>query len=226
GFENPIGKRLTILETNGEIIGVIKNFNYRTIDNLIEPLFLRYGPNKDLDHLVVKYNAGSSEASLLSHLDNVWNKYAPELHFEYEFLDDRINRINGEADAWLIISKFISFQAIFISCMGLFALASFAAEQKTKEIGIRKVLGSTVTGIVSLLSKEFMKWVVLSIILAWPAAWFVSGKFLELLPYHEDLNPMIFIIPSFLVVTLGFLTIGLHILRAAHADPVNSIRHE
>ncbi len=226
GFRNPIGRRFSLKDKTGEIIGVVEDFNYRTIDNLIEPLFIKLGPFDRLDHLIIKYRSGSSEAAVLSHLDKIWNHYAPELPFEYEFLDEKINRINGEADAWLIVSKFISFQAVFISCMGLFALTMFAAEQKKQEIGIRKVLGSSVTAIVSLLSRDFIKWVAFSVILAWPAAWLISGKFLQLLPYHKNLEMLTFIIPGIGVLVLGYLTVGYQVIKAANADPVNSIRHE
>lgn len=223
GLEKPIGKWLEFGE-KGEIIGVVKNYHYMPFSYEIQPLILFYNPNY-FRYTMLRIS-GNEISQTLGFLENIWGKFAPEFPFEYHFLDEDYERIYRTEQRLGELFRYFTFLAIFISCLGLFGLASFMAEQRTKEIGIRKVLGATVSGITLLLSREYTKWVLLANILAWPTAYFAMHKWLEGFAYRVDMSVITFVLAGLLTLFIALLTVSYQAIKASVANPVEVLRQE
>ena len=152
--------------------------------------------------------------------------YAPNFPYEYNFLDQGVQALYQSEHKLGRIFSIFAFLAIFISCLGIFGLASFTAEKKTKEIGIRKVLGAPVSHIVILLSKEFSRWILLANLIAWPIAWYAMSRWLQGFAYRAELNPLLFMYAGLLSIVIAAIPVGYHDVKAAIADPIDSLRYE
>ncbi|MCP5102375.1 MAG: hypothetical protein GY950_03300 [bacterium] len=162
----------------------------------------------------------------LDYLKSKWEKLVHDQPFVYSFLDEDFDRLHKPEVRLLNIFMSITFLEIFIACLGLLGLAAFTAEQRTKEIGIRKVLGASVPGIVQLLSKEFVRWVLISNIIAWPIAWYAMHRWLLNFAFRIDISPWNFLFAGLLTLVIALLTIGYKAIRAAVTDPVETLRCE
>jgi len=152
--------------------------------------------------------------------------FSPDFPYEYSFLDQGVEDLyQAEQKLGKIFSAF-AFLAIFISCLGIFGLASFTAERRTKEIGIRKVLGASISHIVMLLSKEFSRWILIANVIAWPIGWYAMHKWLQNFAYRSSLNPLLFIFAGLLSLVIAALPVGYQAIKAAVADPIDSLRYE
>lgn len=208
----------------GKIVGIIKDYNFRSLHNRIEPLVIRISPNH-INRLLVKIkNENISETINL--VERIWNKSVPGYPFDYMFLDENLAGFYKAEERMTSIFYYFTFLAIFISCMGLLGLSSFMAQQRTKEIGIRKVLGASVTNIVRLISKEFILLVLISIAAACPVSWYAMKKWLEDFAFHTKITPLIFVFSGLIAITIAFLTVSFHAVKASIANPVNSIKYE
>jgi predicted permease len=223
GLDSPIGKWLEH-GAKGEIIGVVKNYHYMPFTYAIEPLILYYNPS--YYRYAMLRISGNDIRRTLGFLENIWAEFAPEFPFEYHFLDEDYERIYRTEQRLGVLFRYFTFLAIFISCLGLFGLASFMAEQRTKEIGIRKVLGATVSGVAMLLSREYTKWVLLANVLAWPVAYFAMNRWLQGFAYRVDMSLWTFVAAGFLTLAIAFLTVSYQAVKAAVTDPVEALRHE
>ena len=223
-LEDPLGKRLDMWGHAGQIIGVVKDFNFDSVRNKIEPLVLKLAP-EETHHLVVRISPDNLTGGIRA-LERMWVTFVKDYPFEFRFLDDVLNR-NYMREA-MMGKVFTSFAvlAIFIGCLGLFGLASFLAEQKTKEIGVRKVLGASVSGIVLMLTKDFTKWIVVANLVALPAAVFLSSLLLRGYAYRTSLGVFIFLLPVIFSLVIAWITVSYQSIRAALADPVKSLRYE
>ncbi|MBN1213074.1 MAG: FtsX-like permease family protein, partial [candidate division Zixibacteria bacterium] len=175
--------------------------------------------------LAVKLPPENINASIAA-IRETWQSTFPGLHFEYSFLDDEVEKSFGEGRSQAKMFFILSFLAITIACMGIFGLVSFTAEQKTKEIGIRKVMGATVTGIVRLLSKEFIILIVIANAIAWPLGYMFISQLLQEFPFRVNVGVETFLMTGFIAVLFTLLTAGYQALRAALANPVDSLRCE
>jgi putative ABC transport system permease protein len=213
-------------ETYDEIAGVMKDFNYNSLHNDVKPFMLRYNPKRgDISHITVSVDS-KNYSLLLSKIETIWHKDISGVPFEYAFLDDEVQKqYSAEITLSRIINLF-TMMAIFISCLGLFGLVAFSAEQRKKEIGVRKVLGASVPGIVQLLSKEFLKLVIISILIATPVAWWAMSKWLQSFTYRVDISWWMFALAGFIAVFIALLTVSLQAIKAAIANPVKSLRTE
>ncbi|GAI42559.1 unnamed protein product [marine sediment metagenome] len=170
--------------------------------------------------------AGSNIRDTIKHVENVYKEFCPGFTLEYSFLDVTFaQQYESEIRLKKLLQYFVSL-AIIISCLGLFALTAFVAEQKTKEIGIRKVLGSSKTGIFLLLSKSFTKWVLIANIISWPIAYYVLDNWLKTFAYRISINIMIFVLSGVLALLIALFTVGYQAVRAASANPVDCLRYE
>jgi putative ABC transport system permease protein len=205
------------------IIGVMKNFNFSTLRDAVTPLGLFL---KKADWAItVRYNA-SDEANLVSEIRNTWKSFVPAEPFDYAFLDDQFNDLyNGERQTGQILITF-SILAILIASLGLFGLVTHAAAQRIREIGIRKVLGATVAGIVAMIAKDFLKLVMVASLIAFPLAWWAMNKWLQGFAYRITISWWIFLTAAFVVVCIALLTVSYQSVRAALTNPVNSLRSE
>jgi putative ABC transport system permease protein len=224
GMKSPLGKHLGAKDYYPKIIGVVKDFNFRSLHSPIEPLILILAPNY-CQVMCIRINSHNLP-EMIGYIRNLWRKFVPDHPFEYRFLDESLNNLYQAEQRIGKIIDFFTFLAIFIACLGLFGLVSFMAEQRTKEIGIRKVLGSSIPGIVSLLSKEFLKWVLIANFIAWPIAYLVMNRWLENFAYRIDIGIWTFVLAGVLALFIALLTVSTQAIRAALANPVESLRYE
>ena len=219
-MKSPVGKKVLGLK----ILGVIKDFNFTSLHSKIAPLLIYFDPS-DIKQLLVRIQPQDINYTVSS-LKKTWNKIVPEFPFEYNFLDEQINKLyKADQRAGNVINVF-SFLALFIACLGMFGLASFTAEQRVKEVGIRKVLGAKVSGIVLLLSKEFAKYVLIANLFAWPIAYFVINTWLENFAYRISLDWWMFLISGGIALIIALATISIQVVKAATANPVKSLKYE
>ena len=210
------------------VVGVVKDFHFENLHQAITPFAFRvqdYSAGNSFNYLMVHGKAGDI-SQLLKSVQNEWNKLNPGEPFEYSFLDADFQK-NYEAEARLsALVGYFTVIAILISCLGLFGLATFSAEQRIKEIGVRKVLGASVTGIVALLSKDFLKLVGIAIIIASPVAWWVMNKWLQDFAYRTNISWSVFAVTIVAAMLIALITISFQAIRAAVANPVKSLRTE
>jgi putative ABC transport system permease protein len=219
-----VGKRFEFMGINGTIVGVMKNFHYQSVRNSIEPLAVAVVP-ANLRFAVVRLKAGEIPASLDS-VKSTWRKVYPQYPFEYRFFDEDFGRMYQSDARMGSILKVFAGMAVIIACLGLFGLASYTAEQRTKEIGVRKVLGASTPGIVLLLSKEFAKWVVTANFLAWPLAYLIMRKWLQGFAFRTGLPWWLFVLAGAGALAVALITVSYQAIRAALANPANALKYE
>ncbi|MBC7920233.1 MAG: ABC transporter permease [Ferruginibacter sp.] len=224
GIRNPIGKRFKLHETNGRIIGVVKDFHLQSVHEKIAPTILYYNPQHC--YRVYVKTTGRNAAEAIAATDKVWKQSNPDYPFEYAFLDERFNRLYRDDQRTGQLFNYFAAIAILISCLGLFGLATFTAEQRTKEIGIRKVLGASVRNIVAMLSKEFVALVVVAVVIAFPLAGWAMRAWLENYAYRVALGWPAFALAGLSALAIALLTVSYQAIRAAVANPVQSLRNE
>lgn len=228
GLDSPVGKRFHLLDKTGKITGVIRDFHFAPLHDEIEPLVLHLMPYQYWmyrNYVFVRISADNISQNIAS-IEKMWDRAIPEYPFEFHFLDDTIDQKYRSEQRLEMILRIFTFLAISISCFGLFGLISFTAEQRTKEIGIRKVLGASVGSVVRLLSKEFVVLVVLANIIAWPVAYYVMTKWLKNFAYRTEIGFVTFLFSGFLALIIAILTVCFQSIKAALANPVDSLRYE
>jgi len=229
GWEKPIGKTIQTLSTSGNlrkytVIGVVKDFHMESLKKRIIPLFIGCTTHV-FNSLSVRIKTENIPATL-SFLESRMKQIDPFRPFEYVFLDDSFDAQYKTEERLSRIFSYFGLLSIFIASLGLFGLASFTAEQRTKEIGIRKVLGATVSGIVVLLSKEFTKWVLVANVIAWPIAYYSLHRWLEGFAYRTNIHLTVFLVAMGISLMVALFTISIQAVRTALANPVDSLRHE
>ncbi len=207
------------------VVGVVKDFHFEDLHSPIQPFGFQLNANPTYNYMIVHLKQGNFDAALKS-LQNTWQTINVNEPFEYSFLDYDFQK-NYEAESHLAsIVGYFTLIAILISCLGLFGLATFSAEQRIKEIGVRKVLGASVTSIVTLLSKDFLKLVGIAVLIASPLAWFVMNKWLQDFAYRVNITWVVFVLTAFVAIMIALITISFQAIRAAVANPVKSLRTE
>ena len=228
GWEDaPINKRIRLGNfKDGRVIGVVRNFHVRSLHSDIEPMMLQLAPGPDPLHYLAVRIAPDDVAGTLGFLEGSWREIYPDDSFTYTFLDEDFDSLyQNEARQGRIFRSF-SLLAVFIACLGLLGLASFTAEQRTREIGVRKVLGATASGIVTLVSKEYVKLVVYANLIAWPVAYYVMNGWLDSFAYSTGLSPWVFVLAAALAIAVTMLTVSYKAISVAHTDPVDALQHE
>lgn len=225
GIIDPIGKRIQNPFDNNlfTIIGVVEDFHFESLKNEIYGLALFLGNRTS----TISVRASTEDWDrTIAQMERTWKAFSPNQAFRYSFLDERFERMYQQESSAAALFNSFTLIAIFIACLGLFALASFTAEQRTKEIGIRKVLGATVGSVVGLLSKDFLKLVIFSITIAVPLAWHFSQQWLQNFAYRIDLNIALFICAGVAAILIAIATVSFQSIRAAIADPIKALRSE
>jgi ABC-type antimicrobial peptide transport system permease subunit len=225
GEDSALGKTLTDGESyRGKIVGVIKDFHIEPASNaLIEPLALFCHPS--VNFIFARILPDSIAETMVS-LENAWKKSAPNIPFKYNFLDDDFERLYTDLENLGATIKYFTIVAAFIACLGILGLVSFSTEKRKKEIGIRKVLGSSSKKILTLLCRDYFKLALISNFIAWPAAWFFMKNWLMNFAYRVGLSLTVFVFSGFLSILITMITVGFQTIRASFADPVKSIRYE
>jgi len=228
GYTDPVGKELTMWGDKGSIIGLMKDYHHNSLHVPIEPLILRmYKPSWGTfwGNVIIRTEAGQTKQAIAS-MEKVFKQFNPAFPFKYYFTDDEIGKNYRSEQTVGKLSKYFAFLAIFISCLGLFGLAAFTAEQRTKEIGIRKVLGAGVGNLVGMLSKDFMVLVGLSALISFPLAWYFLNNWLQQYTYREDIHWWYFGLAGALALIIALGTVSFQAIKAALINPVKSLRSE
>lgn len=230
GMDSPIGKQLHMphFENHTQsstftIIGVVEDFHFESLRQQIGPLIMRLGNNRNA--VAIKISSGNVE-SVLREVEQKWAKLAPMIPFNYHFLDESFDAMYKTEQQVGKVALLFSLLAIIIACLGLFGLTTYMVEQRTKEIGIRKVLGATVPGIITMISKDFIKLVCLAIVIASPIAWWAMNKWLEDFAYRMEIQWWVFALAGAVAVGITLLTVSWQAIKAAIANPVDSLRDE
>jgi putative ABC transport system permease protein len=225
GWANPVGNKFSMnMQKDGFVTGVIKDFNFKSLNEEIEPLFL-YVNESNPKFLAVKLDAASIAGAVES-VQKTWNKMAPDSPFNYFFYDNFYDQLYRKESQFGKIIFIFSTIAILIACMGLFGLAAYFSERRTKEIGVRKVNGATIAEIMTMLNTKFIGWVILAFILATPVAWYVMHKWLQTFAYKTELSWWIFCLAGIIALVIALITVSWQSLRAATRNPVESLRYE
>ena len=223
GFENPVGSSLSVWGMNGQIIGMLKNFHMSSMYEPIAPLVIRYDPqNTFVAFIRIR---GNTQDALLA-IEQVTTDFNPSFPFTHKFLDLEYEQSYKNEMTISTLSNIFAVIAIFISCLGLFGLSSFSAEQRTKEIGIRKVLGASVGKLVLLLSKDFTQLILLSFIIAAPVSYYLTSGWLDKFVYKTELGLNVFIISGIAAILIGGFTVSFKSFQAASANPVDTLKEE
>ena len=209
-----------------DIVGVVKDFHFEDLHLPITPYGYQLNSNLDNFNYMLVHTRGADMKALLSSIGAGWHRLNPNEPFEYNFLDEEFQKNYQAEDRLAGIVGYFTMIAILICCLGLFGLAAFSAEQRVKEIGVRKVLGASVSGIVGLLSKDFLKLVFVAIVIASPLAWYIMNKWLQDFAYRVDISWWVFVVAGIGAVLIAFITIGFQAIRAATVNPVKSLRTE
>jgi putative ABC transport system permease protein len=224
GLKNPVGKRLRIQTINGTIIGVVKDFHFTTIHKKIEPAVFQYNPNSCW-YIYIK-TTGRDAQKAIAATQAEWKQYNNDVPFNYAFLDESYNKLYTTEQKQGSLFNLFSAITIIISCLGLFGLATYSAQVKTREIGIRKVLGASVAKIISLLATEFMVLIIIAIVIAMPIAWFAMNKWLQDYAYKINIGWVVFLFAGGGATLIALATISIQSVKAALANPVKSLRSE
>jgi putative ABC transport system permease protein len=231
GLDNPIGTNIYMNHPAwpesfrpARVIGVVRDFHSRSLHTAVRPFVFRmYKPWHQYAFIKID---GSQMQEALASIEDAYKTYSPGIPFDYLFLDEIFSQqYISERQLGELFNGF-SLLSVIIACLGLFGLASYTTEQKTKEIGIRKVLGASIPGIVAMTAREFLKWILIANLLAWPIAYFVMSKWLQDFAYKVSIGPLLFLLSAGLTLIVAALTVSYHSLKAALANPIDSLRYE
>jgi putative ABC transport system permease protein len=227
GYESLIGKHYGFngMDSTGFIAGVSKDFNFNSLHHKIETLSIFCQKDWGFSDASVRIN-GNRAKDAINQVAAAWQKINPDQPFEYSFLDEHFAEIYRADKAVSSVVGMLAGLAIFISCLGLFGLASYSAERRVKEIGIRKVLGASVQSITAMLSKDFLKLVLISNLIAWPIAWLGIHRWLQDFAYRISMSWWVFVVAGALALIIALLTVSFQAVKAAIANPVKSLRTE
>jgi putative ABC transport system permease protein len=223
GWNDPIGKQFDIIG-KGIVIGVVKDFNFKSLHNELKPVALTYYPEQ-FDNLMIKIST-ENIPSTLDFLKKKWESLFPQYAFEFTFLNDDFQKMYKKETTTALIITYISLMALFVSCIGLFGLVLFTIDSRMKEIGLRKVVGSTSGGIVIMLNLEFIKWILVSFLIACPIIIYSMQKWLQYFAYRINLSWWIFAFAGIITIIISLLTVSWHTWNIASKNPVECLRHD
>jgi putative ABC transport system permease protein len=223
GIVNPVGKRFKLWDTDAMIIGVVKDFNYASLKTRIEPAIFYYQP---ANYRVFIKTTGREANKAIASVEKIWKQYSPDYPFSYSFVDEDYDALYKTEQRTGTLFNLFAIVAILISCLGLFGLAAYTAQVKTKEIGIRKVLGATVSNIIQLLAKDFISLVFISLLIAVPIGWWAMSSWLQDFVYRINMSWWIFLIAGVAAILIAVITVSMQAIKAALANPVRSLKEE
>jgi len=224
GWGSPLGRNIKTENKDGYVVGVVKDFHFKSFYQQIEPVMIYISP-RYFEFISVRV-AADKIPETMAFIKKEWKELAPNRPLDYFFLDDDFDKVYRREERTGQIFGYFSIVAIFVACLGLFGLAAFTAEQRTKEIGVRKVLGATTSNIVTLLNKEFIKWVLVANLIAWPVSYYAMSRWLQSFAYRTSVGPGIFVFSAAVALLIAMLTVSSQAIKAAVTNPVKTLRYE
>jgi len=232
GWDSPVGKKIQLSNKNlmhaefemGEVIGVVKDFHHHSLHQEIEPMIMNIYPGM-FRYVAISVNSANISGAL-EQIKLQWKRIVQNRPFDYFFFDDNVGKMYQAEQKLSTVFKYSAFLSIFIACLGLFGLASFSTSQRTKEIGIRKILGASVHQVIILMSKDFFRLLFIANVIAWPIAYLIMAKWLNNFTYRIELNILTFILASVLTLLISFITLSYQTIKSATANPIDSLRYE
>jgi putative ABC transport system permease protein len=225
GLKDPVGKTIKWFGRGVQIIGVVKDFHFESLHQPVTPLYIALDYGEVWDKVMVRLNS-SGQKEAIARIRDLYEHFNAGFPFEFNFLDDAYQKQYEAETIVSVLSKYFAGLAIIISCLGLFGLAAFTAQRRQKEIGIRKIIGASVSNIFLMLSKDFLLLVVIAIIIAFPLSWWAMNKWLQSFAYRINISAAVFIVAGASIISITLLTISYQALKAAVANPVKSLRIE
>ncbi|MBX7050552.1 MAG: ABC transporter permease [Flavobacteriales bacterium] len=232
GWTNPLAEKITIPgdvnapPQQADVIGVISDFHFTSLHFPIEPLIIgQQNPAGVAGNLMVETD-GTNNAQVLTAIEDAWTKSFPNKELDYSFMDDQFKKLYASEEKMFSISLYFAVLAILLCCLGLYGLSAFTTQQRTKEIGIRKVMGASVKNILTLLNRDFLLLVIVSIVLAFPLAWYGVTHWLQNFAYHEEVKWMYFLLAALFAILITMITVSVHAMQTALKDPVKALRYE
>jgi putative ABC transport system permease protein len=228
GWDSAVGKQIRTFMGRKEpltVVGIAKDFHFESLRTQIKPAIFYIDPRNQLEFIYVKISPDDIRATL-GYLETTWKKNTPNFPFMYSFLDEEFHKLYRMEERWQQIIRNTSIIAIVISCLGLFGLSALAIARRTKEIGIRKVLGASVSGLTRMVSMDFLKLVIFANIIAWPMAYYAMSHWLRSFAFRIDIKLWVFLLAAVIATAIALLTVGLQAAKAALANPVESLRYE
>jgi putative ABC transport system permease protein len=222
--EEAVGKGFGYGQRNGQIIGVVKDFHFESLHQEISPIVM-FLSKTDMAQISIRIGPENIPQTM-AFLKDIWAEMRPDYPFSYYFIDENFDQLYKTEEQLGKIFSYFAFLSVLIGCLGLFGLASYSAERRTKEIGIRKVLGASASGITVLLSKEFTKWVLLANLIAWPAAYLIMSKWLQNFAYRSGIGFGTFFLAGGIAWGIAFLTVAYQAIKASIADPIAALKYE
>ncbi len=216
------GKKIPVYQ--GRVIGIVENFNFRDLTTPMQPILIKIDPNR-YSYAMIRIN-GTNIPESIQYLKKGWQELGFDFPFEFVFLEDNMNRVYQNVETFGAVTRYGTFWAILIACLGLFGLASFTVEKRTKEIGIRKVLGASVPGIMALINKDFLKLVTVSNIIAWPIAYYSMSRFLQYFAYRTNIQIWAFLLAGGFALLVSFFTVSFQAVKASIRNPAKTLRYE
>ncbi|MBS1597383.1 MAG: ABC transporter permease [Bacteroidetes bacterium] len=223
GLKDPIGKTVKFWDQQRKIVGVVKNFNFESLYSSVKPCFFQVYPV--MPNVMVKIKGGTERQSI-AQIEKIFREFNKGYPFDYQFLDENYNALYESERRVGVLSRYFAGLAIIISCLGLFGLAAFTAQRRQKEIGIRKVVGASVTNVVLMLSKDFLRLVLIAVFVAFPIAWWMTSQWLNSFAYRIHIGSDIFLLSGIATILITLVTISYQAIKAAVANPVRSLRAE
>jgi putative ABC transport system permease protein len=223
GLKNPVGKSVSLWGKKCQVLGVAKDFHFESLYKKVGPSFFYYSAANN--NVLVKIKAGN-EKGTLAKLESFYKRFNQGLPFEYKFLDDDYQALYSSEQKVAVLSCYFAGIAIIISCLGLFGLAAFTAQKRQKEIGIRKVVGASASNIAAMLSGDFLKLVLIALLIAMPLSWWAADKWLQSFAYRIQISAGIFLLTGTFIILITLLTTSFQAIKAAIANPVKSLRAE
>ena len=225
-FTDPVGKKIKLFDQERQIIGVVKDFHFESLHEQVKASYMTLtGLNNPWNKMMVRIKGGQQQETI-AQIQHFYEKYNPGFPFDYNFLDEAYQQQYQTESRVGVLSRYFAGLAVLISCLGLFGLATFTAQRRQKEIGIRKVLGATIGSVTSLLATDFLKLVAVAIVIASPVAYYFMNQWLKGFAYRIDMQWWMFAVAGVLALGIAFLTIGFQSVKAALMNPVKSLRSE
>jgi len=233
GWEDGLGEQMELYfkqegkiipQYQGRVVGIIKNFNFRDLTTPMQPILLKIEPQL-FYYTMIRINSSRLNESI-SYLKRTWREFQFDYPFEFTFLEDDMNNVYRNVENFAAVTRYGTFWAILISCLGLFGLASFSVEKRTKEIGIRKVLGASVPGLIRLINIDFLRLVALANIVAWPLTYYAVIRFLQYFAYRISIQIWVFLLAGGVAILVSLFTVSFQAIKAARANPVDTLRYE